>query len=125
MTLICRFCKKRFEKDEDALKHIIAECGIKNKDEYWKWLVKYSSEVLADIADGKLPSLNELNLDQYRAVLLLYALRLIKVNIGLTHEEVEHLLAAYAPEVYIYLLEYVGVIEITKNGKVKLKEGGK
>ena len=125
MTLICRFCKKRFEKDEDALKHIIAECGIKNKDEYWKWLVKYSSEVLVDIADGKLPSLNELNLDQYRAVLLLYALRLIKVNIGLTHEEVEHLLAAYAPEVYIYLLEYVGVIEITKNGKVKLKEGGK
>lgn len=126
MTLVCKFCKKQFEKDEDALKHIIAECGIKDKDEYWKWLVRYSSEILVDIAHNKLPPLDKLNIDQYRAVLLLHALRLIDAEgLGLTHEEAEHLLAAYAPEVFVYLLEYAGIIEITEDGKVRLKEGSK
>lgn len=123
MGLVCKFCGKKFKKEERALRHIVAECGIKDRDKYWKWLVKYSSEVLVDIVNSSLPPIGELTIDQYRAILLLHSIKLINVEgLGLTHEEAEHLLAAYAPEVYVYLLEYIGVIEVTKNGKVRLKK---
>jgi len=129
LTWICKFCGRKFKTDEGAVRHIVAVCQVprskQKRQEYWRWIVKRALEMTKELL-AETFEIEKLNIHDYRALMLLHAIRLVDFKqLDMKPEETERILAAYVPEIFIYLMEYAGLIEITPDGKVKLKEESK
>jgi hypothetical protein len=123
MGLICKFCGKDIGDGRAGIKHLLAECGIEgDRDEYWRSIVKLTfEEVIKDIAEGRL-NIQDSNIDELRAAILLASMGLVKIPyLDLSPEEIQILILDTCPELILYAMEYVGLVEIEK-GWVRLKE---